>query len=90
MQKSEFYRDARRVLAGPLSDVHVLARDMLQPTLQPGGAEIPITGPAAKLSRTPTRVRGAAPALGAHTSEVLGKLGIGDAELSRLREAEIV
>jgi crotonobetainyl-CoA:carnitine CoA-transferase CaiB-like acyl-CoA transferase len=84
MQKSEFYRGARRDLPGPLSDVHVLARDMLQPTLQPGGAEIPITGPAATLSRTPTRVRGA------YTSAVLGELSIGDAKLSRLREAEIV
>jgi crotonobetainyl-CoA:carnitine CoA-transferase CaiB-like acyl-CoA transferase len=50
----------------------------------------PITGPAAKFSRTPTRVRTGAPALGAHTEEILRELGIDDSELPRLREAKIV
>ena len=38
--------------------------------------EAPIIGPAAKLSRTPVRVRSAAPALGAHADEILAELGI--------------
>jgi crotonobetainyl-CoA:carnitine CoA-transferase CaiB-like acyl-CoA transferase len=71
-------------------DPHVQARDMLQPTVQPGGAEIPITGPAAKLSRTPTRVRSAAPALGEHSHDVLREIGVSAAEIERLREARII
>ena len=38
-------------------DPHVLARDMLQPTELQDGTTVPITGPAVKFSRTPTRVR---------------------------------
>lgn len=72
------------------ANAHVRARDMLQPTRQPGGAEIPITGPAAKLSRTPTRVRSAAPSLGEHTEAVLGELGLDPAEIAGLRESGIV
>jgi formyl-CoA transferase len=67
-------------------DSHVLARDMLQPVAVTGGAEVPLTGPAAKFSRTPTRVRSAAPALGAHTDEVLAEVGLSAAELERLRQ----
>ena len=77
------YADAAR-------DPHVLERDMLQPATQPGGAQVPVTGPAAKFSRTPTRVRSAAPALGAHTDEVLAELGLGAADIGRLREEGVV
>jgi formyl-CoA transferase len=68
-------------------DPHVRARDMLQPTVQQDGSEIPITGPAAKFSRTPTRVRSAAPAIGQHAEEILAELGLGSDELSALRAA---
>ena len=44
-----------------------------------GARRVPIAGPAAKLSRTPLRVRTGAPALGAHTDEILAELGV-DAE----------
>ncbi|MEM7097189.1 MAG: CoA transferase [Pseudomonadota bacterium] len=56
-------------------DPHVLARDMLQEVSFKSGGEAPITGPAAKFSRTPTSVRSAAPDLGEHTDEVLAELG---------------
>ena len=79
-----------RSYAEAAADPHLHARDMLQPTVQPGGTVVPVTGPAAKLSRTPLRVREAAPALGAHTEEILRDLGIDDAELKRLRAARIV
>ena len=55
-------------------DPHVLARDMLQPTDFGNGVTIPITGPAAKFSRTPTRVRSAAPDIGQHNEEILAAL----------------
>ena len=71
-------------------DPHVLARDMLQDTAQPGGESIPLTGPAAKLSRTPTRVRSGAPALGAHTDELLEELGVSAERRQALRDAGVV
>ena len=60
-------------------DEHVQARDMLQPVSFPSGGEAPVTGPAVKFSRTPTKVRMPCPELGQHTDEVLAELGL-DAE----------
>jgi formyl-CoA transferase len=68
-------------------DPHVLERDMLQPTRLEDGRSAPIVGPAAKFSRTPVRVRTGAPALGAHSDEILAELGYADDERRRLREA---
>ncbi len=72
------------------AEPHVAARDMLQATTLSDGSEIPLTGPAAKFSRTPTRVRSAAPPLGADNEEILGRIGIDATELARLRDAGIV
>jgi formyl-CoA transferase len=63
---------------------------MLQPTPQPGGSTVPITGPAAKFSRTPTRVRHGAPALGEHTDAILEELGVDAGERERLRADEVI
>ena len=71
-------------------DAHVQARDMLQPTELAGGAQAPLTGPAAKFSRTPTSVRHAAPAIGAQSDEILTRLGYSQAEIIALREHKIV
>jgi formyl-CoA transferase len=64
----------------------VLERDMLQ---TPSGA-IPLTGPPAKLSRTPLRVRSAAPSLGQHNDEILDELGVSAEERRRLRELRVL
>jgi formyl-CoA transferase len=69
---------------------HVAAREMLQPVAQPDGSRVPLVGPAAKLSRTPLRVRSAAPALGAHDDEILAELGIEESLRRALREAGVV
>jgi len=80
-----------RSYAEAAADPHVRERDMLQWVAQPGaGAPAPITGPAAKLSRTPTRVRSAAPALGAHSDEILRELGLSPGDVQALRERGIV
>ena len=71
-------------------DPHVLERDMLQPTPQEGDARAPIVGPAAKFSRTPTRVRTGAPALGAHNDEILEALGIDERARRRLKEQGVI
>ena len=71
-------------------DPHVLAREMLIETVQEDGSKAPITGPAAKLSRTPLRIRSGAPGLGAHNDEILGGLGIDAAGRDRLRGAGII
>lgn len=69
------------------ADPAVRERDMLQPVESASGAA-PIVGPASKLSRTPTRVRSAAPDLGQHDAEILAELGYGPEEISRIRAAQ--
>jgi formyl-CoA transferase len=71
-------------------DPHTHEREMLQEVAQEDGKTAPITGPAAKFSRTPTRVRTGSPALGAHTDEILAELGIDAQTRERLREAKII
>lgn len=58
------------------ADPHVLARDMVQQTVLCNGTIAPLTGPAAKFSRTPTRIRHGAPEPGADTESVLHAPGI--------------
>ena len=70
-------------------DPHVLERDMLQDVKQEDGTTLPITGPAAKFSRTPTKVRRPAPELGSHSREVLGELGYDEGAINALVEAGI-
>jgi len=69
---------------------HTVDREMLQSVPVEGNAAIPVVGPAAKFSRTPTRVRHGAPALGEHTEELLDELGATDAERAALRRDRIV
>ena len=69
-------------------DPHVLERDMLQ-KIDMQGVDVPITGPAAKFSRTPTRVRTAAPDLGQHTEEILEEIGMNAADRQKLKDAGI-
>jgi formyl-CoA transferase len=65
-----------RSYAEAARDPHVVTRDMLQAIPPPGGGRpVPLTGPAAKLSRTPTRVRSTAPELGQDNRPILEQLG---------------
>jgi formyl-CoA transferase len=63
---------------------------MLQPIEQEDGKTVPLTGPAAKFSRTPIRIRTRAARLGEHTEEILEELGIDAAERSSLRATKII
>ncbi len=77
-----------RSYAEAARDPHVRERDMLQ-TPEDGDPH-PITGPAAKLSRTPLRVRRAAPALGTDTDALLREDGLVPDAFRGLREAGVV
>ena len=83
-----------RSYAEAARDPHVLEREMLQVTAHPASdapeQTVPVTGPAAKLSRTRTRVRHAAPALGADNEQILAELGYDEAALRELREAKVI
>jgi formyl-CoA transferase len=78
-----------RSYAEAAADPHVRARDMLQ-EVERRGARVPVTGPAAKFSRTPVRVRFAARELGADTEDVLAELGLSRDERRALRDAGVV
>jgi formyl-CoA transferase len=71
--------------ADAAAEPHVASRDMLQTTRLHDGTRAPLVGPAAKFSRTPTRVRSAAEALGASTTAILAEFGYDEAAISRLR-----
>ena len=79
-----------RSYAEAAADPHVRARDMLQDVAQQDGTTLPITGPAAKLSRTPLQVRTGAPALGAHSDEVLREAGFDAATIAEFRKLGVV
>jgi formyl-CoA transferase len=79
-----------RSYAEAAADPHVAERDMLQTVAQADGSPAPIVGPAAKLARTPTRVRSGAPPLGAHSDDILAELGLDETRRDDLRRAGII
>ncbi|HEV2371947.1 MAG TPA: CaiB/BaiF CoA-transferase family protein [Streptosporangiaceae bacterium] len=79
-----------RSLAEVAKDPHVLERDMLQETVLSNGTMAPLTGPAVKFSRTPTRVRSAAPDPGTDTDEILDGLGFDAQARAALRADKVI
>ena len=71
-------------------DPHVREREMLQEVEVEGQRGVPVVGPAAKFSRTPTAVRSGAPALGAHSDEILAELGVDAEERAALRRDRVI
>ena len=61
-------------------------RDMLQMTELSDGSTIPLTGPAAKFSRTPTRVNNPAPTLGQNNNDVFKALGLTETQITELKK----
>ncbi len=76
--------------ADAAAEPHVAARDMLQDTDLHNGTSAPITGPAVKFSRTPTRVRFGAPAPGADNDTVLEQAGFDADARARLRQDGVI
>jgi formyl-CoA transferase len=78
-----------RSYAEAAASPHVRERDMLQQA-DVEGARVPLTGPAAKFSRTPTRIRKGPPALGADTDAILEELGVAEEERAQLRRQGVI
>src|SRR6516165_9040260 len=73
-----------------MADPHVIAREILVdlPDMQMG--QLPMHNVIPRLSATPGRLRRPAPALGQHTAEVLGALGLDRAAIDRLARDRII
>ena len=72
------------------ADPHYQAREMIVDAQLPDGTPIHVPGVVPKLSETPGSIVHAAPALGEHTDEVLGELGIDAATRDAWRARGIV
>ena len=90
------FRD-KQVSAAPLNavdeafdDPQVLARQMAVNVVHPRHGSVCQAGIAIKLSDTPGSIRGAGPALGEHTDEVLRALGYDETRRAELRQAGTV
>jgi len=71
-------------------DPQVRANQTFVDTLHPQLGRIREPRPPLRFDRTPAAIQGPAPALGAHTDEVLGELGLGAAEIEELRRSGVV
>ena len=72
------------------SHSQIKSRDMLQEIELVDGSQIPLTGPAAKFSRTPTKIRSGAPQLGRDNNEILQSLGFSMKDINALRRDDII
>ncbi len=77
-------------VADIVSDPHYQARDMLLDAQLPGGVSVKMPGIVPKLSQTPGGVNWQGPALGQHTDEILGNLGLAGPDIQRLRASGVV
>jgi formyl-CoA transferase len=73
-----------------VNDAHYAARNMIEQWQLPDGKPMKIPGVVPKLSETPGGTRWLGPALGEHTSEILGGLGYSEEQQRTLRERGII
>jgi formyl-CoA transferase len=81
---------AVRSYAEAAADSHVRERGMLEEIELEDGSIAPIVGPAAKFSRTPGRIQGAAPALGRDSQAILADLGLDEEAIAALRKDGVI
>jgi formyl-CoA transferase len=89
--------EAAGIPAGPIytvpeahADVHARARGMVAELPHPQLGRVKTLGNPVKMSATPPQLRTAAPALGGDADAILREAGFGDAEIARLRAAQVV
>jgi len=88
----EFHGDAVPFMNYPELVEHpqVKALDVIQEVPHPTSGTFKTVGPVWRFTDTPAAVQSPPPTLGQHTGEVLRKLGLGDAEIGRLRAAKVL
>jgi crotonobetainyl-CoA:carnitine CoA-transferase CaiB-like acyl-CoA transferase len=73
-----------------VTDPQIQARDMIVELRHPVHGTVKQFGQPIKLSATPGTMRSAAPHSGEHTDQVLGELGMREADIKALRDKKIV
>jgi crotonobetainyl-CoA:carnitine CoA-transferase CaiB-like acyl-CoA transferase len=74
-----------------LDDPQYRAREMIQRIFDAEiDRDVPMAGVVPRLSRTPGRIRWPGPGIGAHTHEVLGELGVSEAERQALVDSGVI
>ncbi len=73
-----------------VADPNIEARALLQETELRDGQRVPLLGPVAKFSRTPTRVRTAAHAVGEDNEAILASLGLSADGIAELRSKRVI
>ena len=73
-----------------MADPHVIAREILVDLPDAEIGRLPMHNIIPRLSATPGRLRRPAPALGEHTAEILGSLGLDRAEIEGLAREGII
>jgi formyl-CoA transferase len=90
MEKAEVPAGRIYTAADIAADPHYAARGMIQEVVAGDGEPLKVPGVVPKLSATPGAIRSPAPKLGEHTEQVLASLGLGPADISRLRQSKII
>jgi crotonobetainyl-CoA:carnitine CoA-transferase CaiB-like acyl-CoA transferase len=73
-----------------MADPHVIAREILVDLPDDAMGHLPMHNVIPRLSATPGRLRRPAPALGEHTAEILGALGLDRGEVAGLARDGII
>jgi len=89
--------DKHEVTVGPVYDIaqfvkdpHVLAREIVAEYPDDEMGMIPMHSVVPKMSGTPGAIRAPAPKLGEHNTEILGSLGLSEAEIQTLSDSGVI
>ncbi len=73
-----------------LTHPQIAENELIHESVHPEGGAIRQPRPAERFSQTPSLIRSAAPALGQHTEDILGDIGLTGGEIDRLRSRGVV